>query len=67
MEEPLNLVFIGPKIWGHLPGDQVRLACEDIKMRLAHLEPLLVIMKEGDNSGEVDAVIDEVFGIGGRG
>jgi len=61
----LNLFFVGPRIWGHLPTDQVWIACEEIKKRLVHLNPL-IIMKDGDNPDEIQAVIDEVFWIGGN-
>lgn len=57
---PVNVVYVSPSLFLKLPPGQIQAACEEVERRLLHLSPV-IILKEGENSDEIQTIVDYVF------
>lgn len=61
----VSLVYIPPRLFLRLPPGQIQAACEEVELRLLHLDPV-IILKNGKNPDEIQSVVDDVFKVSGN-
>lgn len=62
---PVNVVYVSPSLFLKLPPGQIQAACEEVERRLLHLNPV-ILLKKGENPGEIQTVVDDIFRVKGN-